>query len=203
MDVLAQQRVGDLGGAAVGHVLDLDAGGELEQFGREMQAVADAGRAIEHAVLPGVGDQLGDAVHRQRGMHQEEVTVEHARSGDRGEVAQHVEVRILVDERRRGDRRGRKQQRIAVRVGLRHCARRDGAVGADPILDDEALAEVDGELAGDRARDHVGAAARREADHHADRLHGIGLRLRCPGGDCGDRRQHQGPNQTHKILPSL
>ena len=61
---------------------------------------------------------------------------------------------------------------------LRDGARRDGAVGAEPVLDEERLLEIGGELLGDGAGLQVRAGAGGEADQDADRMLGILLRLR-------------------------
>ena len=75
-----------------------------------------------------------------------------------------VVAEVLVDMRRRRDRRRGEEQRQPVRRRRRDRARRDGAVGAESVLDEERLLQVSGELLRDGARLQVRARARGEAD---------------------------------------
>ena len=70
--------------------------------------------------------------------------------------------------------------------GLEHL-RRDLAAGAGAVLDDHGGAQLVLELLGQRARDRVGAAARRKADQQLD--DGGLLRLRQAAEQEGAQRE--------------
>ena len=73
---------------------------------------------------------------------------------------------------------GAGEQGVAVRGCLRHIGRGDAAIGADPVVDHDALVERDAERLADDPRDDVGAAARPERHDDGDRPARVGLRLR-------------------------
>ena len=123
---------------------------------------------------------------------------EHVRRGrdarHRSEIAHEIvlEVRIEAHADRIGD--GHQEQRIAVGRRFRRDLGPDGRSGAAAIVDDDLLPERFGELRRHDARHRVGAAAGRERDDEADRLHRVGLGVRgrrhaCPSRD-RDRAKH-------------
>ena len=136
-DVAAEQVVHGGRRAAVGHMVELDAGHGLEQGGRQVRGGADALRAVGNAAGIGLGllDQLLHRRHAELGADDQHVG-RAAEDRDRlepGRVVVELLVERLVD-RQRGRRRG--QQRVAVgrsaREGLgAHIAGRSG-----PVLDD-------------------------------------------------------------------
>ena len=73
-------------------------------------------------------------------------------AGDRSDVAQEVEIQILVKRRVDGARRERHQQRVTVGAGVRHGLGADVAGGARLVLHHKRLAEVIGEPLADQAR---------------------------------------------------
>ncbi len=75
---------------------------------------------------------------------------------------------------------------MAVGVGLRDRARRDGTVRTQPVLDVEVLSERLAELLRDGAGLDVGPAAGRKANDDADRTRWIILGLAARRGD-GER----------------
>ena len=127
-----------------------------------------------------------DALDRRFRIDQHQQAVEDAGGRDRAQIRQRVVAEVLVDMRRRRDRRRGEEQRQPVRRRRRDRARRDGAVGAEPVLDEERLLQIGGELLRDGARLQVRARARGEADEDADRMLGILLRVRGKG-DEGER----------------
>ena len=143
-DATAQHAVHHFGRTFVRHVLHLDAGRLAEQFGGKMQTVADAGRAVQNAVLLGMVDELLEGFDLGLCVNQDEQAVENALRRNRLEVLEDVEAKLLVDVRRRRDGVRREQNRIAVRFGIGDSAGGDRAIGAKPVLDKKLLAKAGG-----------------------------------------------------------
>ena len=82
---------------------------------------------------------------------------------DRRDVADEIEIELVVE--RRVDRVRRTDQKECIAVGGRTHDRlgADIAAGARPVLDDEWLAEPLRQPLTDQARDDVGRAARRQS----------------------------------------
>jgi hypothetical protein len=98
---------------------------------------------------------------------------------DRREALHRIVADVLIDDG--ADDEGARiaeQQRMAVRLRLggRPCP--DGAAGARPILDHDALPQHDRETLPDEPCHDVGRPARRERHDDPDRLYRIGLRRR-------------------------
>ncbi len=117
---LAGQQVGDRRiGAAIGHVHDVDAGLELEHLGEQMRRGAVALRA-EHDLAGiglGIGDKLGERLHRHRWRD-----AHHQRRDDEQADRREDLERIVVDapEHGRADRQRtwrREQDGVAVGLG--------------------------------------------------------------------------------------
>ena len=73
---LAGQQIGiDAGRAAIGHMHDVELGHELEQLARHVHRGAVAGRREGElaGIGLGVGDELGNGLHRQRRRHHHDV----------------------------------------------------------------------------------------------------------------------------------
>ena len=159
----------------------VDAGHELEQFAGHMRRRADAGR--RHVDLAriglGIGDELRDRFGRKRRHHDHDVGIA-ADAGDRRDVADEIVIQLVVE--RRIDRVGkrRQQQRLPVGRRLDHRLGGDTAAAADPVLDDERLAEPIGQPLRHQARQNVGRAAGAKADQQAHRPRRIGLRASEP-----------------------
>ena len=67
-------------------------------------------------------------------------------------------------------RGGMGEQRVAVGVGLGDDCGAERAAGADPVFEDESLAEVGSDMLENRARHDVGRAAGAEWNDDVDRL---------------------------------
>ena len=136
-----------------------------------------------------VGDELGDGLRRNvRVNHQHEGQV--AGTRDRRKVLHRIVGQALEQigiGRMRGV--GRHQQRVAVGRGARDIGRRDHAVGARLVLDDDADAERLRQMLRDQPRRGVGAAAGRKRQHQRDVAARpiVGLR-----GGCGSETQRGG-----------
>ena len=92
------------------------------------------------------------------------MTMRHADDArDRRDVADEIEIELVVE--RRVDRVGERdqEQRVAVRRRAHDRLGADIAAGARPVLDDEWLAEPLRQPLADQARDDVGRRRRRQS----------------------------------------
>ena len=175
--------------AAIGDLVELDAGRLLEQHGGEMERIADARmRDVDLARL-GLrgGDQLGDRVHLQLVRVHQQHADEARRQRDRREVLLGIERDLLVEAL--VGREGRdvaEQDGVAVRLRLGDEVRAEIGRGARLVLDHDRLADQLLHLLPDEAREEVGPAAGRIRHDQMDRLVGIGLR---EGGRLRARRR--------------
>ena len=134
----------------------------------------------------GQRDQLRDRLRRHRRMHQHDSALG-GDQADRRKILARVIADIGIERRIDRKRAGAADhQRVAVGLGLRDLARRDGAAGAAAVLDDDLLAERLAHLVGDDARDGVVAAAGRIGHDQRDRAGRIVLRR---SGAAGQRRR--------------
>ena len=118
----------------------------------------------------------------------------------RREILHRIERQRRIDARADRERTDvGEQQRVAIGRGLGDDLRADVAVGAGLVLDDDRLAPRFRELLADRAREDVRRAARRVRHDDADRLCGIGLRVRrrCK------RRRHAEQDDGNHVLDHL
>ena len=156
--------------AAIRHVHHVDPGHHLEHLGGDVVGVAGAGRGVIDLarVGLGVGDELGNRLGRKR-RRDEHARGARARGRDRHDVADEVEVQLVVERRIDGVAGVDQQQRVA--IGRRRDDRLGAeiAAGAALVLDDEGLAEPLGQPLPDQAAGDVGGAARRERHHDAHR----------------------------------
>ncbi len=139
----------------------------------------DAGR--RHVDLAriglGVGDELGNGLGRNRWMYLHDVgRADDAR--DRRDVADEIEIELVVERRVDRIRRTDQQQRIAVRRRTHDRLGADIAGGARPVLDDEGLAEPLRQPLAHQTCDDVARAAGGKTDDDAHRPRRIGLRPR-------------------------
>ena len=104
-----------------------------------------------------------------RRMHQHDIAARRDQA-DRREILARVVADVGIERRIDRERARRDQKRVAVGLGLRHLARRDGAAGAAAVLDHDGLAEARAHPLGDDARDHVVAAAGRVGHDQRDRV---------------------------------
>jgi len=173
-------------------VYEVDPRLPLEHFHRQMHRRAVARRAVIELAGIGfcVGEEFWDGVGRQRRMQQEQ----HLLRGDqrnRREVLDRIVGRRGVERADRGERQiHRKQQRVAVGRRTRHVFGADVGRAADPVLDQNRLAERLAQRLGDEPRLHVVGAARREGHDQMDRLGRVCLRRRRRGERqyCGNDR---------------
>ena len=186
---LAAEHVGDRRrGAAIGHVLHLDAGHRHEHFAGQMHRGAVARRRHVHLAGIGlrIGDEFGDGLRRHVLVDRHHVR--HAiERGDRRDVADEVELQVGVERGVDVVRRVDQQHGVAVGLGIDHRLGGDVVAGAGLVLDHELLAELLRQPLADQPRDDVGGAARRIADHPLHRSRRI-IRRRG-GADRGDCRK--------------
>ena len=195
---LAGKHIGERRRAApVGHVLHVDAGQHLEQFARHVDRGSVAGRRhVELAGIGlGVGDQLGNGLDRQRGMHQHDVG-EANDARDRLHLLHEIERQLVVERGVDRIRRRDQQQRVAVRRGAQHLLGGDIGAAARPVLDHEGLPEFLRKPLPHQARRHIRRAAGGVSDHEPHRPRWIGLRM-------GDARHGRECSRTGGELQEL
>ena len=139
-----------------------------------------------------MGDQLRNAARRHGRVHHEQARAE-CDQRDGGEVAHDVEGQVAVERGVGGVRaHGRHHQGVAVGGAAGHVLGGDVAGGAGAVLHHHGLAQPGGDALRHHAGGGVGAAARREADHEADRAvgtpGGAGRRWLRAGGGRGNER---------------
>jgi hypothetical protein len=181
--------------AAVRHVNEIDARHRLEQLAAQVQRRADAARGEVELAETGlcVGDELGEVLDRQVEIGLHHVGQPHG-PGDRHAVVDEVERELLVE--RRVDRIVGTGEGDGVAVGRsgERELHADVAAGADPVLDDEVLTEIIGEILADQPRGDVVGAARGEAYDPAHRPGRIVLRA-CEARDGRQRGSARGEMQ--------
>jgi hypothetical protein len=179
------------GGARVGHVPEIDARRELEQFHGEMLRRAATGRCIGDLAGLALGelDQFTGALDRDGGMHRQ-----HERAGgkldDRLEAFHRVVGQALGERRVHQKRIDAEQDRMA--VGLR-ASRGGGAdipAGARLVVDNDGLVPPFTQFLADDAREHIGPAARREGNNDEDVS--VGQPLSLGQSRCGSRHRQGG-----------
>ena len=147
----------------------------------------------------GVGDQLGEAPHRERWIHHHDLGDLHHR-GDEREILVRVEGHLGKHERRH--RHGSlvvEPQRVAVGRGLGHCVDTEHASHAALVLDDDRLAESDAQGLREGPPENIRRASGWKPHDQAHGLGGIDLRKAGAGqqaldrgkSECGDRIPHR------------
>ncbi len=159
-----------------------------------MDRGAVAGR--RHVDLARIGFGVGDELRNRRGRHRQ-VDLHHQRhahdAGDRRDVADEIELEIVVERGVDGVVRPGHEQRVAVGRRVRDRLDRDIAAGAGTVVDDYGRSEPLRQPLRDDAGDDVLRAAARKAAEDAHRPRRIGLRPgdAGQGGERGDRDRLQ------------
>ena len=125
-----------------------------------------------HVHLAGIGLRIGDELGDRLRLHVlgDRHHIRHAiECRDRRDVANEVELQIGVKRGVDVVRGIDQQHRVAVRFRIDHRLGGDVVAGAGLVFDDELLAEPLRQPLADQARDDVGGAAGRIADHPAHR----------------------------------
>ena len=162
---LSAEQVGKRGRrAAIRHVNHVDAGHHLEQLAGNMWTRCRCRR--RHVDLAriglGVGDELGNRLAGTDGFTTMTLGIAHD-ARDRRDVADEIEIELVVERRVDRVRRNDQEKRVAVRRRTHDRLGGDIAAGAGPVLDDEWLAEPLRQPLTHQARDDVGRAARRQS----------------------------------------
>ncbi|MNV56233.1 hypothetical protein D3C71_1485050 [compost metagenome] len=182
------------------------AGQLLEHFARQMLRRALARRPKSDGVRVGLG-RRHHVLHRLVGLvraHQQ-----HVRDAAQQDHRRKVAGGVVVDagQQRRVDRvrgNGAQQQRVAVRLGARHCVGAQHAARPTLVFHQHGLAQAGAQFLRDHPAQDVGRATRRERHHQGDRLasrpivRGVGG---CAQGGQGQRGQ--GAAEQGKCLQSL
>src|SRR5580704_9562538 len=141
---LPGNQVGEPGRtAAIRHVNHVDAGHHLEKLAADMGRAAAAAR--RHADLAwirlGVSYEFGNRLrwYRRIDLHDQGKVADHR---DGNDIANEIEVEILVERGVGGDRLGDQEKRVAVRRGTHGGFDPDIRSRAGPVLDDEWLVEA-------------------------------------------------------------
>ncbi len=182
VDAAGDQVLHQRAGAAIGDMGQVHLGRQLELRAGEMGAGADAGGAVLHLALVGVGvgDELLEVVDREVvARHQHQRLLDHQR--DRRKIADRIVERFLIE--RLVLREGvdtTEHDLIAVGSGLGDTRRSSHAAGAADVLDHHLLAENLRQPRRQDAPHRIRRAARRERDHHGHgpRRPSLGRRLR-------------------------
>ncbi len=156
--------------AAIGHHHHVEAGALEKDRRAQMREAAGSGGAVGQRLRPclHVGDEAIQIVDRQIGADSDDEWT-HGHDRDRREVPDRI-VGDLARVGRNGELGdGHEQQRMTVRLRLRDLGRRNGARGADNVLDDERLPERAREALRGDTRKEIGDAAGRKRDHERDR----------------------------------
>ena len=172
-----------------------------------MLHAADAGR--RHVDLAriglGIGDELGNGLGGHRRIHHHHGG-DADDAGDRRDVADEIEIEIVVE--RGVDRVGLvdPEQRVAIGRRMHHRLGGDIGAGARAILDDELLAKALRQPLADQSRSNVGRCAGRKAADDAHRPRRIGLRERDPRdrwqrGSACCQMQKSSTGKFHSIAP--
>src|SRR5438874_13712576 len=105
------------------------------------RASAAGGRKIDLArIRPVISYQFGYRLEGDRWIHRDdERHADNAR--DRSDIANEIEIKIVVERRVNRGRRTDQKKRVAVRGGTCDRLRADIAAGPGPILNDELLSE--------------------------------------------------------------
>lgn len=176
-----------------------DAGALVEQLAGKVGGRAHAGGGEIDALLLGELDQLGQGLHAQRLMDDEDVREVDA-AGHRCEVLERVVFQLhqMRGDRQRTDRTEQQGCTVARHAG--HDLMGDVAPRARLVVDDHRLADVVGQLLRNQPGCRVGGTAGGEADHEGHGLFrrkviGMGRRQACrrdetghgqPDGRCRD-----------------
>ncbi len=148
---------------------DVDLLGELDALHREVRRGADAGRCVGKLFLPRELDQLLEVFRRHRRIHGDDVR--RGRPEDhRNEIGERVVARVRIQARVHRVSDARDEQRIAVGRGALHLLRGDVAAGAGLVLHHHRLTKRLRQLRRHQARDQIGGARRRKADHDVNRF---------------------------------
>ena len=116
----------------------------------------------------GIGNEFGNCLGRHRWIHHhDEGHADDAR--DRRDVANEIEIKIVVERRTDRCRRADHEQRIAVRLRIHDRLGSNIAAGTWPILDHEGLTETLRQPLSYQARGDVGRAPGGKADDQAHR----------------------------------
>src|SRR5215813_9063624 len=124
-----------------------------------------------------IGDELGNSFGRNRWMYRYDVGLP-ANAGDRRDVADEIETKLVIERGVDGVPTADHEQRIAVRRCAHDRIGPDIAAAARSVLDNKLLTEPLRQPLTDQTRDDVGRTGRSERHDDAHRPPRIGLRPR-------------------------
>src|SRR6516225_6603047 len=174
----------------------IGAGHRLEQLAGNMRRAAAPGRRhINFAWIGlGISDELGKRLRRNRRIHHHDIWKADDRC-DRRDVAEEIEIELVVKRRVDCARRAEEAQGIAVGSRAHDCFGADIAAGAGTIFNDELLTQPLRQPLPDQPRSNVGRTSGSERNDQAHRPCRIGLCQYDPrhnrqrGGSCGQMQE--------------
>jgi hypothetical protein len=139
------------------------AGHHLEELTSHVYGGSGAGRRhIDFVpIIFGIGDEFGYRRGRNRGMNLHNIR-NAADTCDRSDVADEIEVELVIERRVDRVRRGDQKERVAIRGRSHDRLSADIAAGPRPILNDERLDKPLRQPLADQARHYVCWPPRRE-----------------------------------------
>ena len=196
MGIAGHHRLHRRRAAAVGDVLELDAGSLAQQFDHQVGLRGRAGGGVVELVGIGLGagDELGQRLGLHLGIDQEHHRV--LRHHDhRCEIALGVIGQLHLGGRHDRVARCHHQQRMPVGRRLGDRVGPDDAARRRSIVDNHRLAEGALQMWTKQARHHIVQATRRKRHDQANEAGGIGFGLReaRTGGEDPRNEQGRGP----------
>ncbi len=190
--------------AAIGHDLDIGAGGVCEQDAGEVRCASDAGRPDHALAWVGLepGNQLLD-VFRGHGFRRDDELRSVGDQSDWHEVGEQV-IRQRIDRTIHHMRAPMTDaDGVTVAWRARHAPDADIAAGARHVLDDHRLSQRRAHAVADEPCDGVSWAAGRIRHHDGDGARRKALRGSRPGGERAAEGEHGDKNSVgdHPRLP--
>ncbi len=202
---LAAKQIGQIA-ATIRHVHHVNVGHHVEQFAGHVGrgAAADRSEVYLAGVFLRVVDELRQRLGRHRRVDHKHERQQH-QARDRHQVAEEVEVELVVERHVEHVGHGRGEQRVAVRRRFHDDLGADIGGAARPIVDDELLLEPLRQPLSDEPRGNVGRDSDRIRYDHADRPRRIGLRRHRLGqarqrGHGRSEPQHVSTRKFHHSL---
>src|SRR5262249_44178290 len=137
-----------------------DASHEFKQLAGDMMHRSDTGRSHVDLAWIGLGEsnEIRNGLGRKRRIDLHHLG--HAEdASDRRDVANEIEIELVVERRIDRVRGDDQDERMPVRGRTHHCFSGDIAAGARPVLNDEWLTETTGQPLPQQARSNVRPAA--------------------------------------------
>src|SRR5262249_22167343 len=162
--------------ASVRYMLHVHASHGLEQLAVDMlRASGTTGRHVNLAgIRLGVRDELGKRLSRERRVDYQDAE-SGMRARDRRDIAQDIEIELIVERDVPTISRSKLQEGVAIRGRSHDCLGSNIAARTRPVFDDELLTKVLRQPLTEKTCKQVRHAPRRKSNDQADRPCRIGL----------------------------